>query len=232
METDLSLVALTPGDMTPTQHALSGWCTRKVAALEAEFKELEEHQLIAQSNGWKLSALNAALNRTTKRIDYYRKMQIAVDEGYVLVPNFPAEIMAVRVREDRGPGQKVADYSYSGAFNATAAQLPAGEGRYVDDDLPVRDESTETVDANGKDTKARRFVADSYNEEIDMPFKGVKPAVLDAVGRAMALKVFDRISLVRNQGTDPIFVGELLDPRGNDRRCTFFLAWWLNTADL
>jgi len=33
-------------------------------------------------------------------------------------------------------------------------------------------------------------------------------------------------------GTPPLIVGRLLDPRGNGRMVTFFIAWWLNTADL
>jgi len=33
-------------------------------------------------------------------------------------------------------------------------------------------------------------------------------------------------------GKDPIVVGRLLDPRGNRRCVSFFVAWWLDTATL
>jgi hypothetical protein len=49
----------------------------------------------------------------------------------------------------------------------------------------------------------------------------------------MALRVFDEMGTVTNQsGRDPIVVGRLLDPRGNRRCTTFFVAWWLDTATL
>jgi len=230
MSDNVSLVALTPGDMTHTQQALSAWCTRKVAAVQTELADLEEHLLIAKANGWRLSGLQSSINRSEKRVEYYRRMKAAVDEGFVLVPNFPAEVLAVRVREDAAP-HVVTQSQWSSALHAKPQQLPAGEGRYVDDRIPHRDESFDEV-IDGKTKTVRQFVGDEYDDVVDFPFKGVKPAVLDAVGRAMSLKVFDRISLVRNQGTDPIFIGELIDPRGNDRRVTFFIAWWLNTEDL
>jgi hypothetical protein len=70
-------------------------------------------------------------------------------------------------------------------------------------------------------------------DEPDFPFALVKPAVLDATQRAMALKVFDTIGVVQNDsGRDPIMVGQLLDPRGNGRLVTFFIAWWLDTSTL
>lgn len=52
--------------------------------------------------------------------------------------------------------------------------------------------------------------------------------------RAMALNVFDQLGVVRNsvRSGDPIVVGQILDPRGGGRMATFFVAWWLDTADL
>lgn len=78
----------------------------------------------------------------------------------------------------------------------------------------------------------RRVVSGDYDAP-DFPFLAVKPAVLAATQNAMALRVFDEIGTVQNSaGRDPIIVGRLLDPRGNGRVSTFFIAWWLNTADL
>jgi hypothetical protein len=225
---DLALVALSPADLAPTQAALGGWCAEKVSALRREQVDLEEHLMIATANGWKLSGLNASLNRVARRITYYEKIQVAVEAGYLVVPNFPVTTLAVRVKREK-PLHETKDYKYA-HFTSKAQLLPAGEGRYVDDTPIHRDESY-TVEKDGKQEHKTLLVVDSYDEP-DFPFALVKPAVLDATQRAMALKVFDEIGSVTNQSGDPIMVGRLLDPRGNGRCCTFFIAWWLNTAVL
>ena len=72
-------------------------------------------------------------------------------------------------------------------------------------------------------------------DAVDFPVATMKPIILTAAARAMALKIFDQIGTVSNAGgtgRDPILVGQLLDPRGNRRATTFFLAWWVNTRDL
>lgn len=49
----------------------------------------------------------------------------------------------------------------------------------------------------------------------------------------MALKVFDQIGRVQtSSGRDPVLIGQLLDPRGNGRRASFFIAWWVDTREL
>jgi len=227
---DLNLVALSPAEMPATQAALSEWCVGKVKAIEGELRDLREHFLIATSNGWKLAGLQASINRAEKRITYYGKVKDAVDAGYLIVPNFPVTVLTVRVARDRQP-QEVTE-SHWREFSATPQMLPSGEGRYVDDRVAKEDHSY-TVQKDGKTEKVYHYVSGAY-EEPDFPFRAVKPAVIAAADRAMALRIFDRIGMVHNAspGRDPIIVGQLLDPRGNGRVSTFFIAWWLNTADL
>jgi hypothetical protein len=233
---NLSLVALSAAEMPVAQAQLVDWCQRKVAALEQEFKELEEHHLIAQSNGWKLTSLTAALNRTKRRIDYYQKIRTAVDAGFVIVPNFPVNVLAVRVGErSQKPKRSQTAHSSWGAsqFRADPQMLPAGEGRYVDDTLNALDLSRTEPDGKGGTKQITEYQSDTYDADIDFPFTEVKPVVMGAVERAMALRVFDSIGIVQNQAPgDPIFVGQIHDPRGNRRMATFFVAWWLNTEAL
>jgi len=227
---DPTLVALTPADMVPAQHELLTWCDRKVAAVKAELADLEANLELATAHGWKHASVAASLNRTAKRVTYYEKLKAAVEAGYVIVPNFPIDVFAVRVQRRKQP-EKIHDSKWGNSFDAHAELLPAGEGRYVDDAVTYRDESyTETVD--GKERHIRRYVTDDY-DAVDFPVRLVKPAILEATHRAMALKVFDQMGTVTNQsGRDPIVVGRLLDPRGNRRCVTFFVAWWLDTASL
>lgn len=227
------LVALSPTDLAPVQSALTTWCARKCQALRLELTDLEEHMLIAVSNGWKLRGLQASIRRTEQRIVYYEKMQAAVAAGYLMVPNFPITVLAVRV-ERGSPREVVASSEWSRAFDTVPELLPAGEGRYVDERMPHRDESFERKNEKGELTTVRRYVASDYDAP-DFPFRAVKPAVLSVTQRAMAQRIFDRIGMVQNApgtGRDPIMVGQLLDPRGHDRRATFFLAWWLDLASL
>ena len=186
---------------------------------------------MAAGNGWKLRGLRAAIRRTVQRIVYYQKMQEAVGAGFLLVPNFPVTVLAVRVKGAR-MRQVESEWAGSNKFDAKPEMLPAGEGRYVDDHVFHTDESYDTADGKGGTEHVQRYVSSDYAAP-DFPFAMVKPAVLQRTQAAMALRIFDTIGMVENSsGRDPIMVGQLIDPRGNDRRTTFFLAWWLNTRDL
>ena len=226
-----TLVALTPAELVPAQRALSDWCTNKIKALEAEFTDLAEHQQIAAANGWKLRGLTNSLNRTAKRVTYYEKIKAAVDAGYLVVPNMPVEVFAVRVNREKQP-ERTTNSKWSRHISAEAQVLPQGQGRYVDDQVFTEDRSYEHTTPEGKKESVSLYVSGAY-DEVDFPVRVAAPVVLDATGKAMALKLFDEMGMVVNTGSrDPIIVGRILDPRGNDRCATFFVAWWLNTKDL
>lgn len=231
METDQTLVALTPADMAPAQHELLAWCDQKVTAVQAELRDLETNLELATEHGWKHTSVVAAIGRAKKRVLYYEKMKAAVEAGYLIIPNFPIDVFAVRVQRQK-QREATSEYEYSRTFKEAKAELlPAGEGRYVDEELFTSDQSfNETVD--GKTKRVNRYVSGDY-DAVDFPVVAVKPAVLGATQRAMALKVFDQVGTVTNSvGRDPIVVGRLLDPRGNGRCTTFFVAWWLDLATL
>jgi hypothetical protein len=231
-DVDLSLVSLSPSEMPAAQAALSAWCERKQTALERELADLQEHHLIASGNGWKLHGLESAMNRAARRITYYGKVKGAVDAGYLIVPNFPVTVLAVRVRGVRPRRQVESEQEGAWVFNTKPQLLPAGEGHYVDDRMVTSDQSYQEPDAKGGSRRVDRYITEDFDEP-DFPFTLMKPAVLAATERAMALHLFDTIGMVENRsGRDPIMVGQLLDPRGGDRRCTFFIAWWLNTRGL
>jgi hypothetical protein len=229
---DLTVVALTPSEMVPAQAQLTAWCDRKIIALRAELQDLEANLELATEHGWKHTTVASTLNRTAKRIQYYEKVKAALDAGFLIVPNLPVDIFAVRVQRSK-QNERVSDTRWSSvAFNAHAQQLPAGAGRYVDDEVEILDHSYTTV-VDGKEKFIRRYVSGDF-DEVDFPITLVKPSVLEATARAMALKIFDQMGIVRNEGAkgDPIVVGRLIDPRGNGRATTFFVAWWLDTRAL
>jgi hypothetical protein len=226
---DVTLVALTPEQMVPAQHDLIAWCDRKIAAIRAELADHETNLELATQHGWKRQSVANTLNRTAKRIVYYEKMKAALEAGYLLVPNMPVDLFAVRVRRRKQAEQT---HEWRQQFAAQAEALPAGEGRYVDEALFSTTETYTEQDATGKTVTKRRYRSSDY-DDVDFPVKLVKPVVLEAASRAMALKLFDEMGIVRvENGRDPIVVGRIIDPRGNRRRATFFVAWWVDTAAL
>jgi len=226
------LVALSPADMAPAQQFLADWCVKKIAALEAERTDHETNLELATEHGWKHASVERALTRVGRQIEYYQKIKAAVDAGYVLVPNLPITLFAVRVNRMKQP-ERTHERTWGNAMAAHPQQLPAGVGRYVDDQVLYRDESFTEKIPDKPDKTIRRYVTDEY-DNVEFPMVMAKPAVMAATARAMALKIFDQLGVVQNAapGRDPIVVGQLLDPRGNRRCVTFFVAWWLDTATL
>lgn len=229
---DVTLVALTPSEMAPAQAALAEWCDAKITAVRAELADLNENHETMCAAGLRQKGIVPLINRTEKRIAYYEKIKAAVEAGYLIVPNFPVDVFALRVARGKQPVQET-DYKFDRSYRtATAQKLPAGEGRYVDDQLDAFQKSHTEKSADGKDVVKYRYYSGDYRE-VDFPVIAVKPVVLKATERAMGLRIFDELGTVQNNvGRDPIIVGRLLDPRGNGRMTTFFIAWWLDTATL
>ncbi len=238
----LTLVALSPTDLPATQAALAGWCQAKMRDLGQDYRELSANLRIAKKNRWSRGGLIKAVGMTKRRIQYYQKIRKAVEAGYLIVPNFPAEIMAVRVSRVNPPYKEGA---YATEVNqAPAEKLPVGEGRYVDETTATTLLRERRVDEQGK-THHQVVEAGYFRDEIDFPVIAVKPQIMEATALAMALKVFDRIGVAHNGETqssrrqrraDPIVVGQILDPKpkryGQPKMVTFFIAWWLDTRSL
>lgn len=228
---DQTLVALTPLQMGLAQHELGAWCDRKIAAVRTELRDLETNLELATEHGWKHRSVAATVERTKKRIVYYEKIKTAIAAGYVIVPNFPVNVFAVRVQRRRQQA-RTSDYATSEKFKATPELLPTGEGRYVDERVFTTSAEYTAKNYEGKEITRTRYTSAEY-DDVDFPVSLVKPMVAEATARAMALKLFDQLGIVQDRMRgDPIVVGQLLDPRGNGRRVTLFIAWWLDTETL
>lgn len=238
-ETDI-VVALSPEEMPAAQAHLVQWCDQQLAALSKEFEELEEHRLIAASNGWKLTSIASTARRAEQRLKYYRKVKAALAAGYLIVPNMPVDLLAIRVSRD-GPlwrDRKTTSSWKPQRFDVPAEILPLGEGRYVDEGVPPQDDSYfGPADAKGERHLIAKYRPGEEYVEPDFPIRAVKPVVLEATQRAMALRIFDEIGTVRQdamaRGRDPIMVGRIKTHGGQSPKvATFFLAWWLDPRDL
>ena len=236
---NLSLVALTPQEIAPAQAQLASWCTAKMRALGKEYAELQANLRVAKRNRWSRGGLINAVGRTKKRISYYQKMKLAVQHGYLIVPNFDIDVIAVRVERDRPPALRDSYPSFK-VTNANPELLPAGQGRYVDEAVRFIDYRSAVDDPKrpGQKKTVGDVIVNNYNEEVDFPVIGIKPQILEAAEHAMALRIFDRIGIVKGgKRSDPLLIGQLIDPRSLYIRTSptvvsFFIAWWLNTEAL
>lgn len=236
----LSVYALTPREIGPAQAQLADWCQQKMRALGKDYAELKANLTVATRNRWSRGGLQKAVAMTKRRIIYYKKIQSALRAGFLIIPNLPIDVIAVRVNRGSPPWK---EGTYATDVNtAKPGILPQGEGHYVDEMTKIRDLSV--TDKEGK--RHRRVEAGDFSDEIDFPVLAVKPQIMEATARAMALKLFDRIGLAHNNAanssrrirrSDPFVVGQILDPkRGHSSwsptLVTFFIAWWLDTEAL
>jgi len=239
---DKSLVALAPGDLGDVQQQLLGWCRHRIVELGKELRDFRGNLRQARQMHWRRTSWERLISKTKAKMIYYVKIKAAVEAGYLLVPNFPAEVMAVRV-DRHSPKFKQGYYPTDVNETKPDLQLPPGEGRYVDEMLPTRDASYTTKNPDGSvKNHPQAITAGSYNEVPDFPMALVKPIVLEATQRAMALNIFDRISLAHGgrdmskarRRSDPLVIGQIMDPsdRWSQKRVTFFIAWWLNVEDV
>ena len=232
-EHEMELVAFTPGDLVGAQRNLVTWCEGRIARagnLVAEASGRVE----AARGAMEIDLFQRQLGRERQHLTFYQKLLAAVREGYLIVPNFPIDVFAVRTTLQR-PSTGLGANWPRGVPSVPAQRLPAGAGRYVSlrpsvfrDDVPERQ-------SDGSTKVVQKWFADEM-EDVAFPVALVKPAVLGATARALALKIFDEIGLVgESPKADPIVVGRIYHPshrRYAMRAVTFFVAWWLNTERL
>lgn len=237
------LIALTPQDLAPAQQHLMVWCHQKIQALGKELREHRQNLRIAKTHKWKHSGWVNVERRTKARMIYYTKIRDAVRAGFLLIPNLPVEVIAVRVSND-APRSDTA--TYPNEINKAQAEplLAIGKGRYVDETLPHQDLTHYERNEQGEPALVPAVsVGHAFTEEIDFPFIAVKPQILEATARVMALKLFDQIGIAHGLTTsslthrrsDPMVIGQMLGEKvgyGPRKVASFFVAWWLDFEDL
>lgn len=231
-------VALTPGDLPQAQTGIADWCQAKIRELGSELREQRENFRYAKTHKWKVTGWQAQIGRTKRRMVYYAKIKAAVQAGYLIVPNFNVQVMAVRTDRLEPRGLYADGRPYSNRDLDDQAErvpaLPAGRGRYVGFSLDVKDRSYDEADPNnpGKRRIVKNFVPTGYRVP-DFPALAVKPIVLQAAEHAMSLRLFDRIGVVTGRKKDPVVIGEITMREGySTRSVQFFIAWWLDTRSL
>src|SRR5574341_1997556 len=198
---DLHLFARDPAELAEAQGHLIRWCEAKLAELSVDLQDMRENLAVAKRNKWRPTAWQHRIRMVGRRYQFYVKVKKALQAGYYIVPPFPVETFAIRVKEGVDPieGYVETDWRPTAASHEqTADNLPAGEGQYVS---PLPRISTDYFDKMLKDgtTKRQRYTQAIGWRDVDFPIGLVKPQILDETGKAMALKIFDKIGVLPAQ---------------------------------
>ncbi len=234
------LMATNPEQMGKAQDGLILWAEKKILELKEELKDHEENLAIAKKRKIRTDPYKRYIAKTTKRIEFYEKIQGALKEGYCVVPDMDCDLFAVRTTR-KTPDDKTHTSSSGGSYvprislpNVESNRPPMGVGEYVSV-IPFSDQSKETTkNVKGETVITVNKWATDFNSEIDFPFTLAKPTILDLTTKAMALKIFDEIGVLpRQRGADPVVVGRITVREGYQRKSyNFLIAWFLDTKDL
>lgn len=234
MPMDFTVIAQSPKEMETAQRSLILWAARKIQMVKNELAEMREQQKLAIENNWNPAAWRAQVLKQEKRAEYYRKIKMALEAGYYIVPPFPMDIFAIRTKRTK-------PHEYRGTnsdnHNQPAQILPPGDGRYVDP-RPKRDSFEDSETRGGKDVAVTKYFATEY-QDVDFPFKLARAEIRSLTDKAMNLKIFDRMGVLPQvRSPDPIVCGQVLLPGKPFYRWSeppainFFVAWWLDTKTL
>jgi len=220
------LIALSPTDLAPAQQSLIEWCDKRIDHWIAERREAQEGYDHAIAHKWKASQFKRIMLKADRRIGFYRKVRAAIDAGYLIVPNFPMDVFAIRTGAGRG---RYIEKSYNTGFRQEPRLLEQGQGEYKN---PMPEVFSSNRD-DGKGGKKSVYYPGALQDELEIPMHLVKPEIMQAVDRARALKLFDQIGIVTDQKADPIVCGQILSESGwGQKRVTFFIAWFVDLDKL
>ena len=232
---DLVVIASSPQELADGQLAI-------IEQVKAKEKEAQEDYanacvLVSQCEDAKLNAQYAKRLKTRAegRKRYLLKVRAALESGYVIMPNFPGNTIAVRVKREK-PFDKVASstYGHPSVPDVLPEQLPAGEGRYVDPRPLIDSLREEHTGGKGEKIVERSAWPIGYDEEIALPVDFLKPSIIQMTGAAMNKKIFDELAVTQEASMpkgDPMVIGRIVDRR-NNRRISFLVAWFVDTKDI
>jgi hypothetical protein len=235
---EFRLIARDPQELEAARRHLNAFLGAKLLELDEEFKAVETNLEIALKFPIRTQPLKAQLNRIEKLRRYYEKAKAAVDAGFHIIPNFRADVFAIRTnRSARGIGAD-STWSRRNALDRMPDQkaqiLPSGEGNYASPTPRgyVNAWTEPTKDGKGEVTKYAATVTDYA--EIDFPFVFARPEVLTATQQVMAAKIFDELgTLPQQRGGDPMVVGIIRESNErNAKSMTFLVVWFLDTNTL
>lgn len=233
---DLIAFARSQEEMNQSQGQLIAWSSNKLAEARQHLSHMGANLAQAKEFRWALRGFQEATRVARKQVDFYEKLHAAFNAGYCVVPDFPIDVFAVRTARSEPPAQRYESSHPWGDTNRAqrGEALPLGAGDYVSDQPTVRDYKESIPDDKGQGQSKYVKWSEAFRE-IDFPIKTAAITVLDATGRAIALRIFDEIGILpaRKGKGDPMVIGRVQYKHGNkERTVSFVIAWFLRESDL
>lgn len=238
------LVARNPAEMQAARADMTAWLKGKLSEVELEVRELNASLSEARDHGWSTSALTRQRNKAVGQETFYFKLLTAVEAGYMIIPEFPIDIFAIRVTRS---GVRQGSVTERGQWaNPTVPDerpdvAAVGEGEYKSPSQLIRTTTRTEKNDKGESVTVKTARPTDFGELV-FPLQAARPVVMNATAEAMALKVFDQIGICRPirgesqwQGKgDPLIIGQILGQRSGytQKHVSFIIAWHLNLNDL
>ncbi len=223
-----AIIAVNPQQMAEAQTQTVSWVDAKLA--DAQHELVEAKQVEAALGGASLRRSQAAsmVTRAKRRIGFYEKVKAALDAGYYIVPPFPLQLFAIRTNRMFSPDELSTRHW---ASDQKATSLPVGEGRYVSPAVSRFQDGTQQEKNHDGTMREVELYRTGNWQDVELPVRALKPQIIEEVGRALELRIFDALGIApAYRAADPIICGEIKRPGGGV--LTFFVAWWLDQADL
>lgn len=244
---DLVIIASDPSELAEAQQATIGKMIDKEKAAGIELRQAQVTLESARNHKLDARIAERLVKKAEQRLMFVVKIREALEAGYVIVPNFPGDTIAIRVKRSgaRAPaststfGPASAERSIA---NERCEVLPSGEGRYVGPRSMIEVTQSDRPKAGrpGEIEKVYRAEATSLVEGVALPAEFVRPTVMERTGKCMARRVFDEIAVAgnwmstgRGPGTakgDPMVLGRIFDRSSTRRMVTFLVAWFVDTS--
>jgi hypothetical protein len=226
-----SFIATTPAQMEASQQYMIVWCNRRLEREKMEIADLERTIAEAQAASLKTGSWKRRLAMARAKMTFYRKVKLALQKGYYIVPPFPVQRFAIRTNAVYPRGHST-NYRNQSDWEQSAQLLQEGDGDF-ENPFPTKEHYTyQVTDDKGQFVEKTAWRPGVF-DGLDFPFKLAKPEIIAAVGRALQDKLFDALGVLPQYKTpDPIVVGQLIPPhRRHDPLC-FFVAWWMDPEKL
>ncbi len=239
---DLVVVASNPTQMQAAQLALIGWSEGKGNEIKSRLKEVEQNLAVAIKNKWRTETLKKVVRDLKKEIDFYEKIETAIRNGYVLVPNFSEiDIFAIRTQKFRPSTQSRTVTMRAWNRSTTphpreqeTESPPVGEGRYVDADTKNRVNRWSQPQKDGSTVAMVTATPDAF-QDVTFPFHLAKPQIVEKTADAMKLLVFDDVGILpgrrrsKRRG-DPMVIGRI--HKNKNTVVSFLITWFVDTKDI
>lgn len=226
-----AIVATTPAEMQAAQATTLQWVENKIAASKKELALAHSVFNSLHKNGLRTQNAQSQIKKANKRVEFYEKVKAALNAGYYIIPPFNVQLFSIRVPEKSNPRGGVSESRWQ--QEQEARSLPIGTGKYVDPHPDrVRHESITRIGNDGQERSVTLYKNDEWKDH-DLPVLAHRPEIIDAVGKAWQLKIFDALGIApAYRSADPIIVGQIKHWKANSNPLTFFVAWWLDESDL